>query len=309
MRDRVSREVDPECCSMGKQPLLSLEEEAKLVNHLKEMAAIGYGYTRREVADIATDFAIQLSTKQKQDRGLSMNWFYSFLGRWSELKVVKPRSLEVARAKAANVENVSKYFQELEKKTLDKYQLKDKPHLLYNVDEKGLTINHRPLNIVAGIETKPQEVTSGKGHTITLLGCGNAVGHAIPPYFVFPGKRMIDGLMDGSSVGAVGTVSESGWSNSTIFLDWLSNHFTKFIPRGETVLLMLDGHKSHLTLNVIEWAKENDIILQLLPAHTSHLLQPLDVGCFGPLQKVYDNLCHKLMRTKECMITRYDVCD
>ena len=120
---------------------------------------------------------------------------------------------------------------------------------------------------------------------------------------------MIDGLMDGSSVGAVGTVSESGWSNSTIFLDWLSNHFTKFIPRGETVLLMLDGHKSHLTLNVIEWAKENDIILQLLPAHASHLFQPLDVGCFGPLQKVYDNLCHKLMRTKECMITRYDVCD
>ena len=74
--------------------------------------------------------------------------------------MVKPRSLEVARAKAANVEN----FQELEK-TLDKYQLKDKPHLLYNVDEKGLTINNRPRNVVAGIETKPQEVTSGKGQT------------------------------------------------------------------------------------------------------------------------------------------------
>ena len=40
LRDRVSGEVDPECCSMGKQPLLSLEEEAKLVNHLKEMAAM-----------------------------------------------------------------------------------------------------------------------------------------------------------------------------------------------------------------------------------------------------------------------------
>ena len=66
------REVDPECCSMGKQPLLSLEEEAKLVNHLKEMAAIGYGYTRQEVADMATDFAIQLNKKQKQDAGLSM---------------------------------------------------------------------------------------------------------------------------------------------------------------------------------------------------------------------------------------------
>ena len=166
-------------------------------------------------------------------------------------------------------------------------KLKDKPNLQYNVDEKGLTINHVPPNVVAEIETKPQEVTSGNEEIITLLGCGNAVGHAIPPYFVFPGKRLIDCLMDGSSGGAVGTVSESGWSNSIIFLDWLStcNHFTKFIPCGEKVLLMLDGHKSHVTLNVIEWAKENDIILQLLPAHTSHLLQPLDVECFGPLKK------------------------
>ena len=40
LRERVSGEVDPGCCSMGKQPLLSLEEEAKLV---MEMAAIVYG--------------------------------------------------------------------------------------------------------------------------------------------------------------------------------------------------------------------------------------------------------------------------
>ena len=73
-------------------------------------------------------------------------------------------------------------------------------------------------------------------------------------------------------------------------------------------MLLLDGHKSHVSLSGIEWAKQHNIILQVLPAHTSHLLQPLDVGCYGPLQNIYNNLCHKTMRTKECMITRFDVC-
>jgi hypothetical protein len=41
----------------GKAHVFSLEEEARLMNHLKEMARLGYGYTRREVVDIATDFA------------------------------------------------------------------------------------------------------------------------------------------------------------------------------------------------------------------------------------------------------------
>ena len=205
-----------------------------MVNHLKEMAALGYGYSRQEVTDIATDYAIMLSKKGKDDTPLIMNWFYGFMGRWPDLHTVKPRSLEVARAKAANEANVRKYFTELEK-ALDKYDLRDQPHLIYNVDEKGLTINHKPPNVVAGTETVAQEVTSGKGETITLIGCGNAVGNAIPPYLVFPGKRMLDGLLEGSSPGTVGTVSVSGRSNSTIFFGWLSCHFVMYIPSGQKV--------------------------------------------------------------------------
>ena len=34
----------------------------------------------------------------------------------------------------------------------------DKPHLIYNVDKKGVTINHNPSKIVSGVETSPQEV-------------------------------------------------------------------------------------------------------------------------------------------------------
>jgi hypothetical protein len=54
-----------------------------------------------------------------------------------------------------------------------------------------------------------------------IFGCGNAAGNSIPPYFVYPGKKMQSRWMDGSTPGAVGTVSDSGWSNSQIFLDYL----------------------------------------------------------------------------------------
>jgi hypothetical protein len=37
--------------------------------------------------------------------------------------------------------------------------------------------------------------------------------------------------MDGSTPGAVGTVSDSGWSNSQIFLDYLKHHFKLYVPR------------------------------------------------------------------------------
>jgi hypothetical protein len=55
-------------------------------------------------------------------------------------------------------------------------------------------------------------------------------------------------------------------------------------------LLVLDGHESHLTSEFDYTCKENNIIRIYMPAHLSHLLQPLDVGCFGPLKKAYGKL-------------------
>ena len=94
--------------------------------------------------------------------------------------------------------------------------------------------------------------------------------------------------MEGASPGAAGAMSETGWSNAELFRKYLQEHFVKFIPVREPeqhLLLILDGHKSHISLDLLEWAKERKIILFILPAHTSHILQPLDVSCYGPLQK------------------------
>ena len=56
--------------------------------------------------------------------------------------------------------------------------------------------------------------------------------------------------------------------------------FVASIPPVRPVLLIEDGHGSHITLDVIELARANDTHLLCLPSHTSHILQPLDIGVF-----------------------------
>ena len=310
-RYRVQGLVDPESTKSGPSPLFSSEEECLFADHLKKMASFGYGYIRSEVLTMATDYAIYLGKKTQSDKPLSLKWFYGFIGRWPDLKIVKARSLEIMRAKATSPETVSAYFTELSK-ILDKYDLHGKPQLIYNVDEKGIQTCHKPPAVVASRDSCTNSITSGKSSTVTILGCGNALGTQIPPYFVFPGKRMLPELLNGSSVGADGDVSDSGWSNSKIFQQYLE-HFLQYIQRrdpSQHILLLYDGHRSHISIPVIEWGKRNNIILFVLPAHTSHLLQPMDVGCFGPLQRIYDTEVHKYMRNNPgSVVTRYNICE
>ena len=47
----------------------------------------------------------------------------------------------------------------------------------------------------------------------------------------------------------------------------------------------MDGHSSHITANVIAFCMEHAIDLLILPPHTSHVLQPLDMSVFSPLKR------------------------
>ena len=313
LRDRVAGRISIDITTTGHPTLFSLEEEALLVEHIKSMAEIGYGYTRAEVVQLASDYAHDTGKKGEESH-ISQGWYYHFLKRWPELHAVKPSSLSELRAKAASTECVSNYFTELDK-ILTKYNLKDKPQYIYNVDEKGInTGGGKPPNIIASRDKKAQVVASERVQTVTVLGCGSASGSLVPPYLVFPGKRMLPELLEGATPGCDGTVSQTGtgYSNTEIFTHYIKNHFLRYVPGRDSdqpILLLYDGHKSHISISLIQWARENNIVLFVLPPHTSHILQPMDVGCFGPFENLYQQEAHKFMRQSGGRsITRYDVC-
>ncbi|KAJ8301136.1 hypothetical protein KUTeg_020123 [Tegillarca granosa] len=212
LRDRVDGRCSVETVKSGPEPLFSQEEEVRLVNFVSYMASLGYGLSRTHVLEVASDLAIYLG-KRDRHHPLSMYWFYDFMGRWPELHVVKPRGLTAVRAQSASPKVIDRYFVEL-KSTLTKYNLLDKPQSIYNLDEKGISTEHRPPNIVAKRGVSSQAITSPRGANTTIIGCGNALGQQIPPYYIFAGNRMREELLSGC---LPGLVSE--------FLDYITSIF------------------------------------------------------------------------------------
>jgi DDE superfamily endonuclease len=80
---------------------------------------------------------------------------------------------------------------------------------------------------------------------------------------------------------------------------WIQHVFdplTKSRANQRPRVLICDGLGTHESLEVMKFCFENNIILCRLPSHTSHKLQPCDVGVFGPLKTAYREQVERLYR-------------
>jgi hypothetical protein len=108
-------------------------------------------------------------------------------------------------------------------------------------------------------------------------------------------------IHDNLEGGEVITTSETGYSSKDTALIWL-NHFinhTKAGPDQLWKLLLLDGHSSHSFPQFTLLADANHIALITFPAHATHFLQPLDVGCFGPWKHYHNQAIYYAIRNYE----------
>ena len=94
-------------------------------------------------------------------------------------------------------------------------------------------------------------------------------------------------------------MSENGWTDDFLCKEWFKK---SFIPQAtvqntssKPILLIYDGHGSHEQLELINLAQEHNIILFCLPPHTTHKLQPLDVGVFSPFQRAWSERCDEIV--------------
>ena len=76
------------------------------------------------------------------------------------------------------------------------------------------------------------------------------------------------------------------------FSTWVSFFITHHERRGslgpsKRMLLILDGHKSHVTLEVLLKVKEHGVDMVSLPSHSFHEMQPLDISCFKPFKQSF----------------------
>jgi hypothetical protein len=137
--------------------------------------------------------------------------------------------------------------------------------------------------------SKARSIHPGNQDWVLIIEGIGAAGFTIPPFIILSAKRhqnlWYHGLPTGYKIG----VSNNGWTTDKLGFQWLQHfdQFTKTRTAGTHRLLIVDGHSSHATPQFDQYCTEHKIITLCMPAHSSHRLQPLDVGCFSPLKTVY----------------------
>ena len=161
------------------------------------------------------------------------------------------------------------------------------PDRIFNLDESGLATDARSVKVVVSKTDRDvylRAATCGKT-TYSVLFCASASGIFMPPFTVFKGLHLYESWTIGGPAGALYGVTKSGWMEEGVFEGWFVKVFFKQVKDlKKPVLLIYDGHGSHLTYNTVHQAMENDVVIMCQPPNTSHALQPLDVGLFKPLK-------------------------
>lgn len=275
------------------------EQEAMLCDYIITASKHQHGLTTVMARQFAFEYAKRVNANFPKSWTTSAmagsDWLYGFKKRFPQLSVRTPEATSLSRLTSFNKTNVKEFFDNLEK-VLSKNRFEARH--IYNVDETGLTTVHKPPKVLADKKSKQVgQLTSGeRGTLVTLVGCVNALGNAIPPFMIFPRVNFKSSMLSGTPPGSSGAAQATGWMTGSVFIEWLQ-HFAKHSLCSPTnqVLLLMDNHISHITLESLTFAKENGITLLTFPPHCSHKLQPLDRSVYGPLKRQYNSACNNWM--------------
>ncbi|KAJ8956452.1 hypothetical protein NQ318_010766 [Aromia moschata] len=280
--------------------VFTFEQERELVDYCTTSSKLYFELSPKDLRKLAYQFVQKngctFPTGWKELQMASEDWLTAFLKRNPSLSIRTPESTSSARAMNFNRENVSKFFDNLAG-VLERYSYQ--PKNIYNIDETGCTTVQKPNKIIArkGVKQVGAITSQERGTLVRVCVAINALGNSVPPMFIFPLQIYNEHFVRDGPPGCIGTGNKSGWTQEETFLIFIK-HFANYAKPTPTdpVLVTLDNHCSHLSVPVIDFCKENNITLLTFPPHTSHKLEPLDRGVFGPFKKFFNNECDQWMK-------------
>ena len=240
------------------------------------------------------DFAIHLERSRTgvQPPPLGKNWIQRFQKRHPDLALKLSTQLERQRAYAKDPKLLQDYFGKLSR-LIRRHGLR--AFQIFNMDEKGFLMGKaaRAKVLCRRGRRNPRVTHDGSRELVTVIEtiCGSGV--VLSPFVINKGAGHYMGWYKNLTMREKGykfSYSVKGWTDDELALEWLMKVFE---PESRAIcgdlprLLIFDGHGSHITYEFVSYCLERSILLLCLPSHSTHLLQPLDVGLFSPYQHFY----------------------
>lgn len=166
------------------------------------------------------------------------------------------------------------------------------PNHIFNCDKTAFFLASSPGFVLAPrSEIRVFSVTGNsdkENHTV-LVGA-NANGLLMPPMVMYKYERLPSKIYENSPNGWGIGKTETGWINCGCFYEYITNIFHPWLLQSKIklpVILFLDGHVSHLSLELSNFCVEHGIHIIALFPHASHILQPMDVAVFAFLKSTW----------------------
>jgi hypothetical protein len=267
------------------QQRLSPEQEEELVKWILDEDLRAHAPSHARLREMA----ISVLHENGDDDPLGHLWITNFLQRNPRVHSIVGRSIEAARSQAATPELIRAFFELFE---ATRIRLGIQTADIWNADETGTALGVCTNSAVLGsaYKKKTHVESPGSREWVSVVETISATGRRLRPIVIFKGQSLQTTWFGSEAVPDwFYTISENGWTSNSIGLEWLQRIF---IPESTTTpgahrLLLLDGHGSHVTTHFMATCYQHKIHCLYLPAHSSHILQPLDLSPFSVIKKKY----------------------
>ncbi|XP_026185028.1 tigger transposable element-derived protein 6-like isoform X2 [Mastacembelus armatus] len=281
--DRVSGRVTPGSRSGPAQLITSADEEL-LVEFSLYMSKHGFPLTKQQLVSFASSIYKRQHRRVAFSK-LGQTWWLNFRKRQEKNITIQPADNVVrGRTVCVRKEAVDQFFHLLNT-VMDTHGLRDKPHQIFNCNETGFQLGRKRVILPKSASLGYKPAPGSRDH-VSVLACFSAAGDDIPPFIIY--SKAYPGGVCYKTQGPPDALygwSDSGCITSDLFKKWFLKHFLVHAQKQRPLLLIFDGHKSPVNLEVVEAARKEDVILLCLPPHCSQILQPLDTGLFALLKQ------------------------
>lgn len=276
---------------------LTPEEEKALVKFVLLMSSLGHPVRIKFMRSLAFRIALRRSANRPL-KPPGPNWPRAFEKRHVELKARRVKAMDWKRHDSHIYDKVIEWFEVIRKVLEDPKVL---PENVYNMDETGVMLSMLgSVKVLVGKDdTRDYRGAGVKRQMVSSIECISADGRSLLPLIIWPASTHRSNWTTYPTPGWHYGHSDNGYNDSKISLEWLTRVFdpqTRDIAKGKPRVLIFDGFGTHETPEALGFCLENNIIPCRLPSHTSHKLQPCDVGVFAPLKAAYRDQVEKLNR-------------